>query len=122
MNDTAREETKMEIGQAVRQGDVWIERIEAAPKKLTRVPRDAGRIVLAYGEVTNHAHAVLDADAELCTIDGVLAEVERVLRVGTGGATVVHEKHGAIALPAGDYRVTTQREWSDADEPIAVRD
>ncbi len=100
------------MGEQYRQGDVWIERIDKAPKNLKSVARDNGRIVLAYGEVTGHAHAILDG-AELYTSDAIAA-AERILRVGAGGATVVHEEHGAIALPQGDYRVAIQMEWSDA--------
>ena len=105
-----------------RQGDVWIERIDKAPGDLTPVARVGGRIILAAGEVTGHHHAVVDPDTELFTISGVLAEAERILRVGAGGATVVHEEHGAIALPPGDYRVIIQQEWTDEREPRRVLD
>ena len=104
-----------------RQGDVLIQRIDQEPHGLTPVARDAGRIVLAYGEATGHAHAILDRDCALLTAD-VLTETERILRVGTGGATVVHEEHGPIVLEPGVYRVIRQVEWSDAMEPVLVRD
>ena len=43
-----------------RQGDVLVQRINATdvPAKAEEIPRDGGRVVLAYGEVTNHAHAI----------------------------------------------------------------
>jgi hypothetical protein len=41
-----------------RQGDVLILETAAAPTDAVEVPRDKGRIVLAYGEVTGHAHAI----------------------------------------------------------------
>jgi hypothetical protein len=34
-----------------------------------------------------------------------------------GGATIVHEEHGPITLPPGDYQITIQREY----EPESIR-
>lgn len=47
-----------------RQGDVAIERISSLPAKLTKVARENGRVILAHGEVTGHAHAFEEAVAE----------------------------------------------------------
>lgn len=92
-----------------RQGDVLIARVKELPTELKPVPKDNGRVILAYGEVTGHAHAVL-GDVELLGSD--VAEMEeRFLRVEQE-AQVVHEEHGTIELPAGDYRITRQREYS----------
>src|SRR3954469_16865394 len=42
-----------------RQGDIWLVRVdEALPVGVIRVPREGGRVVLARGEATGHAHAV----------------------------------------------------------------
>ncbi|MGG2459991.1 hypothetical protein ACO0M4_09255 [Streptomyces sp. RGM 3693] len=96
-----------------RQGDVLIvpvaegalpERTEGLPDE----PRDArGRMVLALGEVTGHAHAVVGP--------GVLRRVAgdwgpMLLHLPDGGR-VVHEEHAAISLPKGWYRVVRQREY-----------
>lgn len=49
-----------------RQGDVLIERVASIPKtKTTPIARDNGRVVLAYGEVTGHAHALHGPGATL---------------------------------------------------------
>jgi hypothetical protein len=80
--------------------------------------RDGGRVVLAYGEVTGHAHAIADADVELYAYGETADAVERFLRVGAGGATLVHEEHGAITLaPETTYQVYSQFEY----EPEALR-
>lgn len=97
-----------------RQGDVFIERVDAAPGKARPVARDGERVILAAGEVTGHHHAVIDRDVELLS---VADEADRWLRVGADGATVVHEEHGPIALEPGIYRVRIQREYS----PEAIR-
>ena len=48
-------------------------------------------------------------------------QVDRWLRVGSAGATLVHDEHGAIALPPGDYRVRIQREYRP-EAIVQVRD
>ena len=66
-----------------RQGDVLIRRIQSLPKQMAQ-PRLNG--ILAYGEVTGHAHAVEDlAKAEVLEIENGL-----FLRVGSEGVRVVH--------------------------------
>ncbi len=90
-----------------RQGDVLL--VKTRRQELpgaTPVPRDQGRIVLALGEATGHAHAVVAAGAELLE----RADGERYLRVD-GPAELTHEEHGTIALEPGLYRVIRQREY-----------
>jgi hypothetical protein len=40
-----------------RQGDVLVASIDEVPAKTSAVPKEAGRVVLAHGEATGHAHA-----------------------------------------------------------------
>ena len=99
-----------------RQGDVLICPVESVVDGLVDVPLDNGRVILAYGEVTGHAH-VVEGDVQFFASD--LEEMEkRFLRVeGEHGACVVHEEHATIALPPGDYEITRQREYASADMP-----
>lgn len=99
-----------------RQGDVLIiPTTNTKPADATKVKRDRGRIVLAYGEVTGHAHAIADKDATLYH-DPTLED--RFLRVlAAGGVDLRHEEHGTIHLPAGDYIVRRQTEYT----PEAIR-
>ncbi len=94
-----------------RQGDVLVREIDALPSNLHPVPRDAGRIILAYGETTGHAHAISapDEEATLLTAD----EEHRFLRI-MAGVHLDHEEHGTIAIPPGIYEVIRQREWTDS--------
>ena len=75
------------------------------------VERDDGRIVLAYGEATGHAHAIADADAELIELE----TGERFL-VTARGVSLRHEEHAAVELPPGSYRVVRQREYAPAPD------
>lgn len=44
----------------LRQGDVQIQQVAKLPAGCKEVPSEGGRIVLAHGEVTGHAHAIYD--------------------------------------------------------------
>lgn len=70
-----------------RQGDVLIRPVTSIPDGLKRVPLDNGRMILAYGEVTGHAHAVI-GDVEFLAAD--LEDLEqRFLRVEREQANLV---------------------------------
>ena len=90
-----------------RQGDVLLLKVDELPKEaVPDAQEEQTRIVLAYGEVTGHAHALSTAHAALYKHDQ-----ERYL-VAEPGATLVHEEHSAIVLEPGVYRVVRQREYS----------
>lgn len=97
-----------------RQGDVLVVPVNEIPAGVKDVPLEAGRLILAHGEATGHAH-VVEGEAQLLESD--VAEMEeRFLRVEQEAA-LVHDEHATIALPPGDYRVIRQREYS----PEAIR-
>jgi hypothetical protein len=92
-----------------RQGDVLIRRIVSLPKQKAQQTRLTG--ILAYGEVTGHAHRVEDlTHAEVLEVGTGL-----FLRVGPEGVRVVHEEHAPVSLPAGDYEIEIQREYTPAE-------
>jgi len=93
-----------------RQGDVLIEALNGPlPKGAEKVKPDNGRVILAYGEVTGHAHAISSKLATMYRWKGdELIEVKE-------GAVVTHEEHGAIALVPGVYRVRHQGEYTPAE-------
>lgn len=95
-----------------RQGDVLLRRVESIPAaaKSAEKKDQSGnaRIVLAYGEVTGHAHAIHDLDAVDVFVTG---EGVMYLQVKSE-AKLQHEEHGAIGLPPGNYERTIQREYS----------
>jgi hypothetical protein len=96
-----------------RQGDVLVVAVERIPRWAKAVHRDRGRVVLAYGEATGHAHAIADSGASLLE-----HQADQYLRVTADrGVSLTHEEHQTITLPPGDYRVVRQREY----EPEARR-
>jgi hypothetical protein len=90
----------------VRQGDVLIMSVPSIPATAKPVDRDNGRVILAYGEVTGHAHAILEPSV-VKLADGI----EEYLRV-VEDAEIRHEEHATINLPAGNYRIVHQQEYS----------
>jgi hypothetical protein len=94
-----------------RQGDVLIRRIKSLPTQKAQ-PRLTG--ILAYGEVTGHAHRIEDlAQAEVLEI--VEGGKRLFLRVGAEGVRVVHEEHAPVTLPAGNYEVEIQKEYTPSE-------
>lgn len=98
-----------------RQGDVLLIAVPSIPTGATETTeRDDGRIVLAYGEVTGHAHALYEP-ATKAKPDGKAriwdAGAERFLQV-LARTEVKHEEHAPIALPPGVYKVVHQVEYT----------
>jgi hypothetical protein len=91
-----------------RQGDVLLMKVKNLPCAKKAVKRENGRMVLAHGETTGHAHVVADPKARFWQRGD-----ERYLEV-PDAAQLTHEEHGAIALPPGLYRVIRQREYVPA--------
>ena len=98
-----------------RQGDVLIVPIARLPADLEPVKREHGRLVLAHGEVTGHAHAIKDNRAALFR-DPELAAIFMHVS-GDGPVALEHQEHDTIHIPPGDYQVIRQREYT----PDAIR-
>lgn len=95
-----------------RQGDILFKQVKKIPED--GKVRASGHIL--EGEATGHIHRVAEPQ---------LAEWE-VLDCGTrlfmsvsaeGGVSIVHEDHDTLVLPAGNYEIVRQREYS----PEAIR-
>jgi hypothetical protein len=93
-----------------RQGDVLVVAVDAVPESARPVARSAGRLVLAEGEATGHAHAITSPDAVLLHDEETN---RRFLRLAAE-AILGHEEHAPILLAAGTYEVRRQREYAPA--------
>lgn len=92
----------------IRQGDVMIVAAGSIPGDSVEVARDKGRVILAYGEVTGHAHALVEDGVKLLTNERLTERFLQVLE--EGGAILRHEEHTHIVIPPGNYKVIQQRE------------
>lgn len=116
-----------------RQGDVLIMRVDDNTPLGKELPRgNDGRVVLALGEATGHAHAIssiqcslymderrpiseTDAANMIAQLGGGLIP-DRLLKCDET-VELLHEEHEIIILPKGTYRVSIQKEYS----PSALR-
>ena len=88
-----------------RQGDVLFTEVKSVPKRCKI--RKNGHIL--EGEATGHIHRIADLDAA-----EVLESGEQLyLSVNAeGGVSILHEDHRTLELPAGNYEIMRQREYS----------
>lgn len=97
-------------------GDILIKPLpsgEGVPKGRQR----AGQ-VLARGEATGHAHVARGDGAVV--IEG---EDDQLYLDAPKGATITHEEHKTISIPAGQYRIERVREYDHfAEEAEQTRE
>jgi hypothetical protein len=93
-----------------RQGDVLIVPVQSLPENLEPIGREGGRVVLAHGEATGHAHAITAEGAALFR-DPELAAIFMTVS-GEMPVALEHEEHSTISIPPGSYRVIRQREYT----------
>ena len=84
----------------IRQGDVLLQPVQSVPNGAIEIKGD---VILAYGEVTGHAHAIKLPDTERHKVRYWSAGAERFLHVMEKVA-LTHEEHGEIVLDKGIYR------------------
>ena len=83
------------------------------------IPRDNGRVILAYGEVTGHAHAITSKSATLHAQKGSDVSDADALRMGTrilsarAEVALTHEEHDRIDVPRGEWGVRIQRQYDE---------
>jgi hypothetical protein len=94
-----------------RQGDVLLVKVSFLPDDRQPLAPENDHHILANGEVTGHAHRILMRQAEMYSSGG-----GPYLYVPEA-AQLLHEEHGIIEIPAGNYRVVRQREYT----PEAIR-
>jgi hypothetical protein len=89
------------------QGDVCMQQISSLPKGNAKsVTPNKGRLILAEGEATGHAHAV----AELDGVD--LLEIDGSLYFQTDNKVdIQHEEHKTITVDPGIYEIGTVNEY-----------
>ncbi len=94
-----------------RQGDVLLVQVQKIPADATACKVD-GDIILAYGEVTGHAHRLDARTVKPLAKGGVWEPSAERFIPALEGAVVRQEEHGDIAIPKGNYRVVQQVEYT----------
>lgn len=111
--------------QYYRQGDVQIVRIAALPLKLKKAALEGGKVILAHGEVTGHAHAFAATDAEkftdekgaeFFTVKGQKIRCTLpVIRRWKQQVMVKHPKLGVIEFAEADVQIVGDQVAVDGD-------
>ena len=98
----------MKTKQPIRQGDVALIPVTAIPAGATEIKTESKRIVLAYGEVTGHAHAIYE------DIDRVKVWAVGKVKYLEVMATVMlrHEEHTHAKIEPGIYKLPVQVEYT----------
>jgi hypothetical protein len=106
----------------LQQGDVLLTKVEErVSKNAKRVAPTGGRLVLAEGEATGHAHAIACPETEEGVKLYTMGEV--LMLVADHECTVVHEEHGPVTIPKGTWRVGAVQEYDYVErESRNVRD
>lgn len=102
----------------IQQGDVVIESVNSIPGDCNPGQLKQGKIVLAEGETTGHAHRISEvAGVVFKEKDGMFyLENKEELQVQ-------HEEHKTVFIPPGTWRVWRVREYDHfAEEARAVAD
>jgi hypothetical protein len=90
----------------IRQGDVLLKKCSKMPGGMKKIAPVNGRLVLAEGEATGHAHTI---DANLGTLFGI---DDQMVVVIDHPAKIEHQEHSTIEIAPGQYWVVRQREYS----------
>jgi hypothetical protein len=107
----------------IRQGDVSLIKVTSLPQGAAEVKNEEGkRIVLAYGEVTGHAHAIYEqTDQVRIWADGKVKYLEVMAKAmtegGEPGVMLRHEEHTHARIAPGIYKLPVQVEYT----PQALR-
>ncbi len=111
---------KFDEARQYRQGDVLLVPCDTVPAGAREQKPDDGRVVLAYGEVSGHAHA-LDADrVRYFREDGT---GQAFLYVpGANPVDLKHEEHAPLSVEPGTYRIVRQREFMPSETPRLIAD
>jgi hypothetical protein len=91
-----------------RQGDIYFVKLDEEIDSANAEPVKSG--IIAKGETTGHAHRVSQSSIAAGALLSLVGR-SMFLRSPEARATIVHDEHGPIELPAGSYAVVPQREF-----------
>ena len=113
---------KKNMGGQIFQGDVCLIPVKALPKNVKAQVANSGRHVIAYGELTGHAHSVLADRSALYVTDDEKQEMYLVINDLVGEDTYLehgtlaapeNRDHAAIKLEPIVYKVGRQQEYRE---------
>jgi len=113
---------QQQILRTYRQGDVLLVPCAEIPADAYEEAAENGRVVLARGERTGHAHTMAADRVCFFREDGSGSGGGFIKVAGPAPVDLTHEEHAPLAIPPGNYRVVQQREYQPRGAPRAVVD
>jgi RecG-like helicase len=107
------------IDLSAHQGDVYVKKTKI-PKDVEEKKFEKNEVILAYGEVTGHKHRFETDNVKMFVATDRSGKT--YILIYDYPAVLKHEEHEEIKFLPGEYEVFIARQWTDAEEPIAVRD
>lgn len=107
----------------IQQGDVLFIPIpyNTVPKQTKPVDPKNGRLVIAEGEATGHAHAILAANAGKEQSRLLITDDDKqMFLVNNASVDVFHEEHDIVTIPPGTWAIKGVQEY-DYDKEQARR-
>ena len=92
-----------------RQGDVLLVAVDSIPDGAKPIERENGKVVLAHGEVTGHAHVIASSAARFLGV--VNGDSMRRFLHAERPVVLQHEEHDEVRIAKGTYEVIIQREY-----------
>lgn len=115
--DKVRNVPKMKIGQAVRQGDVYITAIKNVPENYTKSDMPA-QLQLVPGSTQGSRHIIESTSGiSLYKFDGT-SELQGPVLEAKAAFTVTHPEHAHVFLQPGLYHVTFQKDWAEEERRV----
>ena len=99
------------VGDAVRQGDLYITRMAAIPSGCVLVPDHPAQLAEGASQGSRHVLDALEGVEVFRRVDEDALQGP-LLRISVE-RTVTHPEHGDWVLPAGCYEITYQRQFAD---------
>ena len=93
-----------------RQGDVLLVAIKNLPTNAVEKTAPADDVILAFGEVTGHAHRIKEREKVRVWDAGAERFLQVVERVA-----LTHEEHATVWLDPGIYHLPAQVEYTPAE-------
>jgi len=102
-----------------RQGDVLLCAVNEIPMRAAPVPSDGDRVIVAFGELTGHAHAFAAHQTQLFLDE---PSGRSFVAIAEGGAALLHEEHDPIHVPQGHDELRRQREYTPQRQSRHIAD
>lgn len=111
---------KMEVGQAARQGDIYIRAIAKIPKGyLSRAVELESHYQLVDGHTQGSKHIIVDTSALKAYLpENVTNELLWPVIEAKDCFTITHPEHAHFEMQPGLYQVTFQENWEEKERRV----